>query len=767
LLNHKRRLVLFVLYIITLLTGLIAVILRGVRVETDILKLMPQSETTELSGIVDQFSRNQTGEMVFLFTAPSDSIAAKIAQKAQDQLTASNLFSSINGAIRQEDQQAWYNCYFPARFTLLTKELRAELSGPTPGESLKRTLYRSLYAPIPDFYGTALEHDPFQLFPTFLQNLFDLDGDLINGFPVIPYDSLSAVVFTATLTGSPFDQAVQIQAEQLITTLKATAISDGGNCNSTGIVRFAAEAFQQAKKEMSLIGTLSLLAVLVILLAAFRSLRLVVVGSLPILLGILTGFVATALLFPDLHVIALSMGGSLTGIAIDYSLHYLAHIRWSGSSPTEVLKKVFPGITLGALTTLIGYGALAFGGFPGLQQIALFTGAGLIGSWITVVLGFPLILSTHKKIALPKLPSHTRFKRPAAIVLVIILTLISIAGISQFRTDDSLEALRTPMGELDREEVAIRKVAKGIESSRFIVVSAPSRELLLQRCEQATLTLDSLIADSVLAGYISVSQVIPSAKRAEENRQLFKGAALSGSIADELINLGFDPAVPARMDSLLNLPTKIQSEQFLASPISKPWRNLFVHRNDSSESAIILLREIVKPQSLKMSFTQPHAIFLDRIESIASTLGIYRHDATKLVFISYGLILILLMFRYGIFQGIRCFSAPVLAGTAVIGGLILAGESINFMHIMSLLLVLGIGIDYSIFFAEGSDDRNETTMAVLLSALSTILAFGVLFLSTTPALQAIGLVITPGILFSVLLAMLFSSPPPTTTRNNE
>ena len=78
------------------------------------------------------------------------------------------------------------------------------------------------------------------------------------------------------------------------------------------------------------------------------------------------------------------------------------------------------------------------------------------------------------------------------------------------------------------------------------------------------------------------------------------------------------------------------------------------------------------------------------------------------------------------------------------------------LTLLALLLVLGMGVDYAIFFAEARHDRATVLFALLLSAGTTVLAFGLLGASGTPALRAIGQVVLPGIAFSLLLAPIAS-----------
>jgi predicted exporter len=74
------------------------------------------------------------------------------------------------------------------------------------------------------------------------------------------------------------------------------------------------------------------------------------------------------------------------------------------------------------------------------------------------------------------------------------------------------------------------------------------------------------------------------------------------------------------------------------------------------------------------------------------------------------------------------------------------GEPFQLAHILALLLLLGMGVDYGIFLLEHEGD-GAAWLAVVLGAASTWLAFGLLALSSTPALHAFGLTLMIGIAF--------------------
>jgi predicted exporter len=90
----------------------------------------------------------------------------------------------------------------------------------------------------------------------------------------------------------------------------------------------------------------------------------------------------------------------------------------------------------------------------------------------------------------------------------------------------------------------------------------------------------------------------------------------------------------------------------------------------------------------------------------------------------------------------------------------LAGQQLQLFHVLALMLLLGIGVDYGVFFHE-RPDRRETSawMAVSLSAVSTLLSFGLLGLSRTPALQAFGLTMLLGTALVWLIVPCFGREP--------
>ncbi|MBC8452172.1 MAG: hypothetical protein H8D70_03005, partial [Rhodospirillaceae bacterium] len=144
--------------------------------------------------------------------------------------------------------------------------------------------------------------------------------------------------------------------------------------------------------------------------------------------------------------------------------------------------------------------------------------------------------------------------------------------------------------------------------------------------------------------------------------------------------------------------------------------------------------------------------FIDPAGDITTLFGQYREQAIWLTLISYVFVLLLLMVRYGLKGGIQIMLTPVLAGVLSFATLTLIGESISLFNVMALLLVLGIGVDYAIFFRETGTDSPATYFAIALSSITTLSAFGLLAFSETAAIHAFGLTVLIGIFVAFLLS---------------
>ena len=86
----------------------------------------------------------------------------------------------------------------------------------------------------------------------------------------------------------------------------------------------------------------------------------------------------------------LGFGTTLIGEAVDYAIYYLIQSRGAGAGHWR--RESWPTVRLGLFTSLIGFAALVFTGFPGLAQLGVFSIAGLAAAAATTRFVFPVLV---------------------------------------------------------------------------------------------------------------------------------------------------------------------------------------------------------------------------------------------------------------------------------------------------------------------------------------------------------------------------------------
>jgi len=86
------------------------------------------------------------------------------------------------------------------------------------------------------------------------------------------------------------------------------------------------------------------------------------------------------------------------------------------------------------------------------------------------------------------------------------------------------------------------------------------------------------------------------------------------------------------------------------------------------------------------------------------------------------------------------------------------GVKMNILHLVGLLLVVAVGSNYALFFAQGADhgvggDQRQVDISLLVANLATASSFGLLGTSSVPVLSAIGSTVAIG----AFLALVFSA----------
>ena len=756
---------------------------RGYHFDSSIMALLPESEQSPAEVLATQHLVNASDRRLIFLLRDSDKPRSALAAKAfAETLNDSQLFSNIQGQSSASATASWQAFYQARRYQLLSSDSRQRLQSNDPtlvDDSLGR-----LFSPLASLVAGQLLDDPLQLFFQWqLAVIPAFPFTLEDGWLTRTDDEHHYRLIATEISGNPYDIIYQKQVMSTLAKAEA-ALPPETTLLSSGLMLHAAHGAKQAIGEISTIGIGSALGILLLLFACFRQLRAVVIAFLPIVVGCSFALACSLFLFDSVHLITLAFGAGLVGVAIDYSLHFLcAHNpedvpeyrpenknaeNRGQHQASSVLRSILPSLSMGLASSVLAYAAQGMAPFPGLRQMAAFSALGLIGAWLTVVCWLP-VLQASKPIAfntalINQLKSwQSRWPNIESLWLKITLATLTLSFATLVYTiegNDDIRLLQTSPPELLSEDIAVQQLLGAASPARYLVLEGDSVEALLQREEVLTEKLDNAINVGQIANYMSTSQFLPSQQRQQSNHSLLEktvyaplGQLHQLALRGQLTGIEA-PAQQAFKDTPLNI---LQLNDWLDTTMSELTTHLWIGEYQGHYYSLITLFGIKDTEAIaqldQLAQTLKGVEFVDRIADISLLLANYRQQLTQWLVLAYGLVLTLTTLRYGR-QAWRVVSAPALASLAVLSLLQLSGSPITVFHGLALLLVLGIGLDASIFLQD-SDNSPYTWLAVTLSSLTTLLAFGLLALSSTPVLHYFGVTVLLGIICVWLLAPCF------------
>lgn len=745
---------------------------QGIKLETNILKLMPEQNRNPLDiQAMEVFNRGFSRQIFFLLGASSEQSSQKAAADTALSLRSSNLFENIVGRLDEREMLALYQIYRPYQAAFITPADR-ELLAANKLETLKQRVLTAIVSP--GFNAKILEQDPLLFFTNFLTNSMPKIGnmELRNNMIGTYREGRHYTLISARTKGDPFSLEYQHQFSTFYRSLE-NQLRDkhpAADIISVGMIHNAEAGTKQAQREISVIGTGSLIGILMIFAYSFRSIRPILYALIPIAVGIITATVVCLTIFRTMHIMTLVFGASLIGISIDYSLHFFAERFYQTPLPTprQAITNILPGITLGLISSIIGYLAFFATSFPGLQQMALFSSTGLIAAYCCVVFWFPRLPypATNKAsrlgpaIAEKIIRFWERRNRLQVILIVAIIVLFSGAGISLAVVDDNLRSLdNTP--EFLHKNLTDFETITGIKpSGQFFLVYGSTPEETLQHEE----ALDNILRKQAEIGnfqaFRSVSSQLPSIKQQHENFQLIKTRLLQEHpLTEKLVEIGYNT------DLIENYKNMYEGEPEVLE--QKAWKDSKIMKNAQwveLENQYVSLVNLFGVKDIKSVITATRGLssvrFVDQVSDISYLFTKYRQLINILALVVCLLIFLMLVWRYRLKMAIKVIVPPLLAGAVAFAVAGFAGQTLNIFNSLALLMILGIGIDYSIFLAESKNSHIATMTGVLYSAITTTLSFGLLGLSSTPALQSIGISVFCGITTALFLAPLVVSGKP-------
>jgi len=747
------------------------IIIFRARVETDISLFLPQSSTPQEQFLINQFRQGPGSKLLIISLQGGDSetlaqLSKSLIRKLKDEKAFVKIINSEGSISPQAEKFLFSNRY------LLSPTLHPERFSPESlHENLSETLSRMTL--LRGFMEKRyIDRDPTGEFLSTLQSWTETPS--LNKKHGVWFSAdgkrtfLLAEIFAQGFNLDHFEKAIRLVDDSF----NALKPDRSVTLSMVGPPAFAVASRESIKRDATELSIIATCLVIGIIYLFYRSIALILLCSIPLLCGVLISVSAVVLIFGSIHGITLAFGIVIIGVAIDYPIHMFSHIKID-EHPSETMDRIWPTLRLGVLTTAFGYVSMIFSKFDGLIQLAIFTVFGLVtAAWVTRYI-LPHITGFSFRKNLPtcevKLPFEF-LSRSKMFFYVLLAGAITLLGLRQ---DDLWENDIAQLSPIPESQLALekqmRKELNLPNVSYWVVVKEESEQSALLSTESVSGKLQALKEQGAITGFEAVTMYLPSIEKQSQRikalpsiPQLRKNLRIAqkGLPFRENAFEGFIEEISAAKNS------EFLNYNRLKGSLLEARINKLLYNQGNYWFSLISLRGTVDQKLIAeaiSSFPAKNVFVLEPRKTSNTLINRYRDRA--LLFFGWGCLIIAITLKVTLRHWVTLGRVliPILGSVLTVMAVLVAAKvRLSLFHLVSLLLVIGLGIDYALFLnrkPKSNEERSKTHHALLVCNLSTISVFGTLAFSTTPVLKAIGTTVAIGAFLCLLFSFIFASKP--------
>ncbi|SAK78266.1 MMPL family transporter [Caballeronia ptereochthonis] len=757
-----------------------AAVIARASFSADLSAFLPRSPSAQQRVLVEQLRDGLVSRLILVGVEGGDAAGrAEVSRRIAAKLREDKRFSAINNG----------EPVAQARDERFVYEHRYQLSpAVTPARFSETGLKDALAASLDLLTSSAgmmakdlLPHDPTGEVTALVSQLDSGAQPVMQDGVWASRDGKRAVLLAQTASaGSDTDAQASAMAAIRDAFRQAAPGASPYRLLMTGPGVFAVETRDTIMRDVRWLSAASIVLIVALLLAVYRSVPTLLLGLMPVLSGVAAGVAAVSLAFGTVHGLTLGFGTTLIGEAVDYSIYLF--VQSAGVQRRESLKDwvsgFWPTIRLGVLTSICGFASMLFSGFPGLVQLGLYSIVGLSTAGIVTRFVLPHLLPQgfairdvsrlgNRLTGLAARASRLRVPLAVLIVAAVAALLMQRHGL----WSQELSAL-SPVPQASQALDERLRADVGAPDVRYlVVVSAATEQAALERAEAVAQQLQPLVDARVIAGYESPARYLPSDAAQRARVASLPAAAdlrarLAAALQDQTIRVKpkvFEPFI-ADVEAARAQPP-LRRADLQGTSMALAVDSLLTER-DGRWTAMLPLRAAegseVQAQKIRAAVAAAHvpdALFVDMKAEADRLYQNYVREDIRLSLGGFAAIVVLLVLALrSPVRAARTLAPLVAAVIVVIAGLALAGKSLTILHLIGMLLIVAVGSNYALFFnyrahAGGNAISPQTLVSLLIANLATVLGFGLLALSSVPMLETFGLTVGPG----AILALLFSA----------
>lgn len=538
------------------------------------------------------------------------------------------------------------------------------------------------------------------------------------------------------------------------------------NCHYFGGTLVASGNAKQMQQDTYLTLGITIALLLIVFITFFRRFSAPFLVMIPVVFGGSFGMAMMYLIQGKVSMMALGASSVILGIAVNYSLHFLSHLRHSGNKRETILELSQP-MTIGSFTTIAAFLSLTLLHAPVLQELGLFTAFNLIGSSICTLIFLPHFIGNRPQ----SVNQETWFDRFSQMHFsrkpwFLLLVLSAVIGLSFFANKVSFTEDMMQMNYLSEALQTNQRIINQRHTSSlnnlFCISEGNTLNEAIERAQVASTQLKNLKQNGSIRQYQPLSYFLLSEEQqhvranrwntfwtAPKQKEFFERLNRIGR------NVGFSPDAFQPLRQLIEEPIAPVNLVFQNS-----FRNLLSEQIMQEDGKFQIIQLVKTSQELRkkaLAEFRPDSktILTDRQSMTTRFVQFIRDDFYRILFFTSFIVFFTILITYGRIEiALISFIPMVLTWICILGLMALLRIEFNIINIIISTLIFGLGDDYSIFITDGLLEKykygkqkiTSIRTSIYLSALTTMIGLGVLVFAKHPALKSIALVSVIGIL---------------------
>lgn len=629
---------------------------------------------------------------------------------------------------------------------------------------------KMLMFPSSSMVGDHISYDPLGLFSPVYKRLSEMNtgaARMEDGYVFLGEEGAGTVFMTSPYGDSESGNNSKIVnlldevSESVSKTYPTVAVS------SVGGPVIAVGNSSRIKKDSILAVVIAIVLILTVLFLSFRNIKDMIWIGFSIACGSLFALGLISLFKTEISLIILGISSIIIGIAVNYPLHYIDHLKHQPDR-RAALRDVTSPLLTGNLTTVFAFLSMYLLKAQALHDFGLAGALVLVGTILFVLVFLPSLSGSSA----PRRPAAVDFGRivpdriPGWLFWPFLAVTLVLAIFSSKAEFDSDMRNINYMTDRQREDLALLSSASGKEGFTKIwaVSEGEDMESALQRNEEFLNEIGNKWNIS------TISSLVPSMERQEEKLAMWeefigKYPGLYGEVAEKASQAGFSDSAFLNFSKVLGASYPVRDAGWFTPLFETVGQASVIDAEDGA----VVVNYITVPSDqapevkaeISSLIRQTHSFVFDGSDVSSNIAELLSDDFNNIGFVCGFIVFFFLWLSFGRIElSLMSFLPLAVSWVWILGIMHIAGLQFNIVNIILATFIFGQGDDYTIFITEGlmyeyaygrkilSSYRNS----IALSAIIMFIGIGTLIVAQHPAMKSLAQVTIIGMFTVVLMA---------------